>query len=76
MSVVETTADERRILRRAGFLRVGDQGLVYVDAPGRSSRTPRGVVDSLEAKGLIVLVNGRFERTAAGDAVLGIGGGS
>lgn len=71
MSTVETTADERRLLRRASrLIRRGD-GLVYLDDDLRPpARTPGGVADSLVAKGLLVEVGARFERTEAGDEVL------
>lgn len=69
MSVVETTADERRILRCAGML-VIRSGLAYVDRPHAPVRAPRGVVDSLLAKELIVKVNDGFKRTDAGDEAL------
>lgn len=71
MSVVETTADERRILRSAGML-VIRSGLAYVDRPHAPVRAPRGVVDSLLAKGLIVQIAEKFKRTAAGDEALAV----
>lgn len=71
---VETSVRERQLLRRAGQLHVRSCGRVYIDAPGHQQMASRPVVESLLGKGLMVAVGARFERTAAGDAVLGIGG--
>ncbi len=68
---VETTAEERRLLRRAGQLVVRSDGRVYVDSPQFQARAARPVVQALLGKGLMVPTAGsRFARTAAGDEAL------
>lgn len=70
MTNPETTAEERRLLRRASKLLRRSDGLVYLDGDRVPTRAPRGVADSLLEKGLLASVGARFERTAAGDQVL------
>jgi hypothetical protein len=67
---VDTSADERRLLRLASRLRRRTDGLVYLDG-SIPARAPSGVADSLLAKKLLVAVGDGFDRTAAGDRLIG-----
>ncbi len=67
---VETTAEERRLLRRAGQLMVRSDGRVYVDSSRFQALASRPVVQALLDKGLMVRAGSRFERTEVGAAVL------
>lgn len=69
---VETTVEERRILRRAAQLIVKERGHIYVDANGFTARVSKKLVAALEAKGLITSVGAGFSRTPAGDQALGV----
>ncbi len=74
MTVVETTTEERRLLRRAGQLVTRDDGRVYVDSPQFQARAARGVVQALLDKGLMVPAGSRFRRTEAGDLAVATDG--
>ncbi len=68
---VETTAEERRLLRMAGQLVTRDDGRVYVDSPRFQALAARRVVQALLGKGLMVpAAGGKFARTPAGDEAL------
>jgi hypothetical protein len=66
---VDTSADERRLLRIASRLRRRTDGLVYLDG-SIPARAPSGVADSLLAKELLVETVEGFSRTLAGDQVI------
>ncbi len=70
MTVVETTAEERRPLRWAGQLLVRSAGRVQVDSARFQALASRPVVQALLDKGLMVRAGSRFERTEVGVAEL------
>ncbi len=74
MTVVETTAEERRLLRRAGQLMLRDNGRVYVDSPQFQAMAPRRLIEALVSKGLLIADGSRFKRTEAGDVAVATDG--
>lgn len=66
----EITVLERRVLLRAGKLVERYDGWVYVDSGQFQARCDQAVVAALIARGLLVRVGDRFQRTPAGTLAL------
>lgn len=70
MSAIETTVQERALLRRAGQLETRACGRVFINANNYQQMAAVKVVKSLLDKRLMVAAGSGFERTPAGDEAL------
>lgn len=70
LETVETSVEERRMLRRARQMVARPNGRVYVETDRYQTQVSLQVVESLLRKGLMVQVGQRFERTVVGKALV------